>query len=319
MPHDVVYAPCSNIMLLHHGCGCRYTGLTQVIQAFSEWLHNMAKQILIYFTYLCLALSGFSQAAEQELPELPNWQVLEYEEKAFWATAYSRLEVIPLPGDPLLWELKAESSVVNNSENLQESFDPVTGETRSRQRHSKGKEQRVKTYQYETDFILRERRNPGTDGKSAPEEWPLSYSGHINYPVKADDRVVTSTYMLILLAHRLQAQGPGQSLEVLVHTDLNFFRVRLTSGKGIPIDVDYEVTGQDSIRGKRDTMAVALHVSPEGTLAEDNDFSLLGLKPEIILFFDSKTGLPVQIRGEAPRIGATAINLKAVTMRDMPQ
>jgi hypothetical protein len=83
--------------------------------------------------------------------------------------------------------------------------------------------------------------------------------------------------------------------------------------------VDYEIIGQDSISGKRDTMAVALQVSPEGTLAEDNDFSLLGLKPEIILFFDSKTGLPIQIRGEAPRIGATAINLKAVTMRDMPQ
>jgi hypothetical protein len=33
------------------------------------------------------------------------------------------------------------------------------------------------------------------------------------------------------------------------------------------------------------------------------------------LFFDRKSGLPVQVRGLAPRIGTTDINLKSVTMR----
>jgi hypothetical protein len=104
-----------------------------------------------------------------------------------------------------------------------------------------------------------------------------------------------------------------------VHTDLNFYRVRLTSGNGIPIDADYDVTGQGRVSGRRETLAVALQVTPEGTLAEDPDFSLLGLQGEIILFFDRSSGLPLQIRGIAPRIGTTGINLKSVTMRKSSQ
>ena len=59
-----------------------------------------------------------------------------------------------------------------------------------------------------------------------------------------------------------------------------------------------------------------------GTLANMNNRTmmdamnvLLGLDGEVILFFDPRTGLPLQIRGDAPRIGSTEINLKSVTMR----
>ena len=50
-------------------------------------------------------------------------------------------------------------------------------------------------------------------------------------------------------------------------------------------------------------------------LAEEDDFSVLGLYGDIIFLFDKESGLPLQIRGEAPRIGPTEINLKAVTTR----
>ena len=49
-----------------------------------------------------------------------------------------------------------------------------------------------------------------------------------------------------------------------------------------------------------------------------DDFSLLGLQGEIILLFDRNSGLPLQIRGEAPRIGSTEINLKSATLRAAP-
>ena len=62
-------------------------------------------------------------------------------------------------------------------------------------------------------------------------------------------------------------------------------------------------------------MAVALQVDPEGQLAEKPDFSVLGLSGDIILFFDKVTGLPLQVRGTAPRIGDADINLKSVTPR----
>ena len=279
----------------------------------------MARLSGILLIGLCLALVGVVQAADKGIPPLPDWQVLEFEEKAFWATARSRLEILPAADNKQLWELNVLSSVVNNSEQIVVHFDPATGQALTRSRLSRGKDQRLKSYQYASDSISRERRNPGPDASVPPQEWPLAYSGKVSYPARINATIITESYMLVFLAQRLQAMGLDKTMEVLVHTDLNFYRVRLTSGNGIPIDADYDVTGQGRSSGPRETLAVALQVTPLGTLAEDSDFSLLGLQGEIILFFDRSSGLPLQIRGSAPRIGATAINLRSVTMREARQ
>ena len=280
------------------------------------WLLNMTKLPGTLFTLLCAAFVTTGQAAEKALPQLPDWQVLEFEQQAYWATAKSRLELIPDLDDPSLWQLNVLSSVVSNSEQVLVSFDPTNGQNRMRRRHSQGSGQRVKSYQYESSFLLRERRNPVGDTSIPPEEWPVSSRKKVAYPTSTTDTVVTSPYLLVLLAQRLQAQGPEHSLEVLVHTDQNFYRVRLTSGNGVPIEVDYQLNGQDNVSGERDTYAVGVQVSPEGTPEDDNDFNLLGLQKDIILLFDRKSGLPLQIRGMAPRIGATEINLKSVSLRE---
>jgi hypothetical protein len=274
----------------------------------------------ILLVVLCLALSGHGYGkVTDEMPQLPTWQVLEFEEQAFWATANSRMEVLASEGDEAQWEFTVSSSVVGNSEELSMSFEPASGRALKRDRLSKGKEQRLKTFEYRTNDILRERHNPEANSKAPPGEWPVTNRQTIPYPAAASKLVVTNPHLLILLAQQLQAQGPGGSMEVLVHTDFNFYRVRLTSGNGIPVTANYKVTGDKKSGGLRDTVAVALQVSPEDGLTEKEDFSLLGLEGEIILFFDKDSGLPLQIRGTAPRIGATDINLKSVTMRPAQQ
>jgi hypothetical protein len=279
----------------------------------------MSKLPRFLFVLLSLSMAGLAQASENTLPRLPSWQVLEYEQKAFWATARSRIEVLPVAGKPNVWVLEVLSSVVDNSEQLKVSFDAATGGVFSRSRTSSSKEeQRMKSYQYEADYILRERRNSPANTEAPPAQWPVTNTKYVKYPASRGNTVVTSPYMLVLLASQLQTQGPGKSMEVIVNTDLNFYRVKLTSGNGIPIDADYKVTGQERVSGKVETRAVAIQASPEGTPEDDNDFSVLGLEGEVILFFDPKTGLPLQIRGDAPRIGSTEINLKSVTMRTAP-
>jgi hypothetical protein len=273
----------------------------------------------IVLTYLCLALSGASHAADTALPPLPNWKVLEFEEKAYWATAHSRLEILEVEEDPTLWQLDVLNSVVENSEQITVRFEPATGRATTSSRVSRGKGQRLKSYLYEADYIERVRRNPGSSAGKPPQEWPVASSSRLVYPVlkePAKELPVTSPYVLMVLAQRLQAQGEGKSLDVLVHTDLNFYRVRLSSGNGVPIEASYRVHGSDAISGKRETMAVALQVTPVHTPEPENDFSLFGLQGDIILFFDRNNGLPLQVRGMAPRIGATDINLKSATLRE---
>jgi hypothetical protein len=103
---------------------------------------------------------------------------------------------------------------------------------------------------------------------------------------------------------------------VIVHTDLNFYRVRMTRGSDSRIPIDYRLLGENrEISGRRDTQAVILRASPVGKPEDNPDFSLLGLDGEITVRFDAATGVPLQLRGRAPRIGATTINLKAVRMK----
>jgi len=268
--------------------------------------------------YLCLLLAGPGlAAASAETPPQPAWEVLEFEEQAFWATAKSRVEVTLPEGSEQHLQLSASSSVVGNSEQVLLNVDPTSGQAYNRSRLSRGKDQRFKTFDYQADHIVRERRNPVADPNTPPEQWPVASRKEIAYPPLARDNVVTDAYVLLLLADRLQA-GPEESATVIIHTDFNFYEVNMTRGNGIPLQVDYQVTGGEKVSGRRDTRAVALQISPLGELAEKPDFSLLGLHGEIILFFDRDSGLPLQVRGTAPRIGPMEINLKAVTLREPP-
>jgi hypothetical protein len=278
----------------------------------------MTKLPLILFINAVMALTSVSHATTIEAPRLPLWQAVEFEQKAFWATARSRIEVSPIPDDAGFWELYVQSSVVNNSEQIRVNFEPETGRAVSRSHFTQGKQRRVKSYEYEADFIIRERRNSVADSDIAYQDWPATSRKTLVYPASASDISVTTPYMLLVLAQQLQAQGPGGSMDVIVHTDLNFYSVHLTCGNGIPVTVDYEITGEGSAAGARETLAVAIHARPAIPLTEKDDFRLLGLNGEIILFFDRASGLPLQIRGQAPRIGATKINLKSVTMRESP-
>lgn len=277
----------------------------------------MTKLPGILITLLCLApaLPGHAEngAESAQAIALPDWQALEYEQKAYWATAQSHLEVLPDPEDEGIWQLAVLSSVVSNSEQVEIAFDPATGDAISRARLSQGSGQRMKSYQYGEENVVRERRNQARG--VPPEEWPVSSSKTIPYPATAADSVVTSPYLLILLAQRLQAQGLDKSQEVLVLTDQNFYRVRMTTGRGPAVEADYQVDGGSPVQGERETRAVAIQATPEGTLEDKEDFSLLGLQEDIIILFDAKSHLPLQVSGKAPRIGDTNISLKSVTMR----
>jgi hypothetical protein len=277
-------------------------------------LHTCRK--LLYSLSIALSFAA-APAPASDLPQLPTWEMLEYEEQAFWATAKSRLEIPRPETGESTWSLLAESSVPGNFEQLTIRFEPATGQLLERQRLSQGnKDRRLKSFEYFEDHVLRRRQAPGEVAEAPPAEWPVTSSKRLDYPPEPADAVITDPYMLLLLAGRLQAQGPGATMEAVVHTDFNFYRVRMTCGNGVPVKADYTETTGGRVSGTRKTVGVVLRVSPAGELAERDDFTLLGLSGDIILLFDMETGLPLQVRGLAPRIGSTEIDLKSVTLRN---
>lgn len=264
------------------------------------------------------AISAAPTALHEQPPQLaqPAWQELEFEERAFWATAKASIIMPNHKADSDTWQLNMEGSVENTYERISMQFDPNTAQLKSRVRISKGqREQRLKTWDYEGDYAVRKRRNPTDSNDSNPDDWPVTSARRVHYPDASEQLPVTSAYLLLLLASRLAVEGLGTTRDVLVHTDLNFFRARLTVAPGKAIDTDYSVTGGSRVQGKRDSMAVRVQVRAEGRLQEDPDFSLLGLSGDITLYFDKITGLPLLLHGDAPRLGTTNIHLRGMTPR----
>jgi len=251
---------------------------------------------------------------------LPDWQSLEFEQKNMWITASSTVTVEPCPSQAGNWQLSASGSVARNSEQVELYFNAADGRALWRSRLGQGQEQqRYKSWDFGPEHILRERREPGADPALPPEQWPLTSSRDIAYPPETAERVVTDAYGLLVLADRFQSSA-AEFAEVLVNSDFNFYRVRFShvpaGSKGSIIDVNYQLAGESQpVTGKRDTHGVALTISPVANNPDKADFSLLGLIDNIQLQFDAGTGLLLQLRGDAPKVGSSVINLKAATLR----
>jgi hypothetical protein len=78
------------------------------------------------------------------------------------------------------------------------------------------------------------------------------------------------------------------------------------------LEVDYSQDGgQERVTGERTAIVVGLQVDPVGTPRGEPEFSLLGLDGQVSILLDRQSRLPLQVRGRAPRIGETYINLVA--------
>jgi len=192
---------------------------------------------------------------------------------------------------------------------------PGSGRLLQRSRLSSGKNMRVKEYRYAAGKLVRIRREPDSSQDWPPSRWPVSSRRDIAYPALEEGAVLTSMPALLLVAGSV-AEAPGHAVTVYVHGDLNFYRVRLSVVGEEKVEVDYSLAGeQQRVKGERTALVVGLQVDPVGTPRGDPEFSLLGLGGQVSILLDEQSGLPLQLRGRAPRIGETEINLVAADIR----
>ncbi len=232
---------------------------------------------------------------------LPAWRSLVFEEKAFWATARSQLELDACQESAAAWCLEASNSVANNRERISLSARP-DGSLLERRRFSEGNDRRRKQWRYGLNGISRERLEPDASG-----EWQLTSQRRIDYP-EGEPRV-TDPLLLIAL---LQPGAASQSF--LVNTDLNLYRVSAKAAGEDLVEVDPALAGFGTRHREVDLLLVTAELLQPA--ADKPDFSLLGLSGELLLAFDRETGLPLQVRGKAPRLGYVALTLKSVELRD---
>jgi len=203
--------------------------------------------------------------------------------------------------------------VANSAEQVSASFEPTGGQLQQRSRLSRGKDQRFKLWRYLPDSIVRERRQPDAGSSPDPASWPATSRRELAWPSPTVCACVTDPYVLLLLAGRsLDPASPPR--EYCVNTDLNFYRVSITPAGLETVEVDYARNGA-AVQTSVEARVVQIRATPLGTPEDKPDFSLLGLEGDIEVLFAEDSQLPVQLRGQAPRIGVTTIELKAVSLR----
>ncbi len=234
-------------------------------------------------------------------PPLPAWRHLLFQETAFLATARSELSLDHCEESPGAWCLKASNSVANNRERISLSARPG-GHLLQRDRFSEGSSRRRKQWLYGLNSITRERLEPDANG-----EWQLTSRRKIDYP--EGRRQVTDALLLLAL---LEPAGAAQTF--VVNTDLNLYRVTATPAGEDLIEVEPGLGGVASRH--RDTDLLRIEAELLQPAQDRPDFTLLGLSGELLVAFDRASGLPVQVRGRAPRLGYVVLTLKSAELRE---
>jgi len=271
----------------------------------------MLRTVLALWAVLSLYPVAATSAEATALEPLPSWQKLEFELRALWVTARSSISLNACSEQ--YWCMQSSSSVAKSSEQLSMQFVPANGALTKRKRLSRGKQQRLKQWDYSSVGVVRERRSADAPSTADPADWPLTSRREIPYP--PDTAVVTDSHLLLLLAAPARTNGAGPR-QIVVNTDKNFYQVEISDGGQQTIQVSYQVAGTEQpVETERTVRIVEIVAKPIGVALEKPDFSLLGLTGKISIAYDQESDLPLQLRGKAPRIGNTEIALKFMQPR----
>ncbi len=254
---------------------------------------------------------GAAQASEQ----LP-WQQLDYQRKSFWGSVEAQLRLADVETEADRWALTVQTRVGNNNE---ERVDLLLSEARadviSKARYSRGQRaQRFKAFDYRGKQISRERRDPANDHeeKLAPDQWTGIDLQNIGLPKLDAEEIITTPYPLFVAVSDPALADPNHYKEVIVHTDYNFYRVRLQKTGEEQIRVNYQLQQGDSSEKVKSKKAsadlITLSVTPVSEPSRP-DFEVLGLRGDVRFLVDPATRLPLRIMGTAPRLGDTYLDL----------
>jgi hypothetical protein len=268
------------------------------------------------FAYLLLLLPVALPCAAAQAFELPGWQQLVFEQRSFWVTARG---VVTLreqesggetAGAPQVLQLEINNYIGSNSEQIAITLRADNGATVERWRLSRGRDQRLKTHLYREQSIVRKRREPDAEDPGvAPAEWDLSSRMELPLPEPAlQDKIIISPHSLLALLPTFVAE-PARAGDYLVHTDLNFYALEVTLGpESGAVRSALQIDGA-AVNGRRDCQRLTIATRALDSNPEKNDLELMGMTGTIEVFVDQVTGLPLLLRGDAPRIGRAELKL----------
>lgn len=270
----------------------------------------------------------------------PPWAELEYAKKYLWVKARASVMLQPVvaesavagwpmpsavkpvcPDGDSLWQMTVQSHLANSREQVLIWMDPESLQVFQRSRISEGKQRRMKQYRLLEQGIYRERREPLEGERGLPtDQWSKSSSVQRAFPEELPDGAsLLSPYALLVAASSGPLNQQGDSWTQYLYTDLDYLKVDMVVSGVEELAVNYKLTQNGSVREVKSdvpALVIELHVQPIGAVPEDK-FELMGLTGRVSILIDPVTRLPLQIRGSAPNMGETSIDLVRAAVPDM--
>lgn len=204
--------------------------------------------------------------------------------------------------------------------NVQVWFAPENAAALQRIWTRSGAKMFIKRYRFTRQGVYRNRSEPetGQEAKLDWKQWTNIKERFFPHPNAACSQVTDPLVLLHVVssARDLMHQQPMQLCafhKKVVH------RVALIPRGKTELAVNFiERTGSDEIRRseKIQTVNVSVNAAPLDPSTDEVDrFSFLGLRGDIIIYLDPRSGIPVQVSGDIPVIGRVDFKLQAVWLR----
>jgi len=295
-------------------------------------LTKPARRLTIIFA-LCVTLFGASASlADTPLLSAPKWKGLYYRLSLLFVSAEAEIHIrqpelkevrailVSPPGLSLPDPQQAPFELAIYSDNLGRMSDTrlwYGNDLKLLQmtRFDSGKKHRRKVYRYLPDGFWSSQRLPKNSREVHDEsQWSVVESETVRNPEALKNANVLEDSLLFHLVSVLPLREKGESFQYYSYIDDNVFENRLQVQGNEEIEVDFveKYPGRDKwVEGDVSLVHILLHARALDAKDQD-DFQIMGLKGDLSLYVDAKTGVLVQLSGEVDYLGRVNIVLYKV-------
>jgi len=173
--------------------------------------------------------------------------------------------------------------------------------------------QRYKLYRFTDAGVFRLRKKPqGNEQDLSAEKWTDVSERLLRYPESGGNRpVVTLPIGIFYVLATAELNAPGDRVEIPVFSTKHFNLVTITVEGTTRFKADYKETSasgrNNKVKGRVDALRLSLKPKVMGT--GEIDFYFLGLRGNVEVILDKKRRVPLQLIGEAKKVGDLEINL----------
>lgn len=201
-------------------------------------------------------------------------------------------------------------------------MDPKQGAVLGRIRLRRGKDDFQKKYRFTEQGVFRHRREPKNKKEAtlSPEQWTDTKDTFYPYdPDHLGCAYITERSVLIYLVSAASLDPNAESQSLCVFGLRRLHRVSLRAQGIHSLKVNYIEKDQQTEtrqKGTIEALKIAIETRPmESNLNDSEDFSILGLHKDIVIFIDAISRIPLQISGYIPGVGKADLKLNEVRIR----